>query len=235
MSLALQKGLRTYPSGFIPDKQAVFLNSKSYRNRGDGLFFHNSRNLAVVGGIFADNREQLDFDRAEEIEFRDATVIGVSDEYRSLLQSQAVSSICASYDSVVGIQLHTFSRSTKDNGATIENITLSGFVNTGCSQAVAVDFDDEVSFTKASLCKHHVLLMKCCSCIPFFRFNVEASITSLRYQRSRSRTLKPSCLMLATQKMLAFQIFSLLTSTAVSDRRRAQSLAHQRLSATTAR
>lgn len=55
--------MRTYPNGYIPDEQAVFLNSRFYRNRNDGIFFHNSRNLAVVGGVFADNREQLDFDR----------------------------------------------------------------------------------------------------------------------------------------------------------------------------
>jgi len=146
--LASQKGIRTYPSGYIPEEQAVFLNSRSYRNKGDGLFFHNSRNLAVVGGVFADNRQQIDFDRAEEIVFRNAAVIGVTPEYRSLLQGQTAPSICASYNSVVGIGLHTFSRSTDDNGATIENVTISGLVDTGCGQAVAVNFDDEVSCRK---------------------------------------------------------------------------------------
>lgn len=146
------KGIRTYPNGYVPDEQAVFLNSRSYRNRGDGLFFHNSRNLAVVGGVFADNREQLDFDRAEEIEFRDAAVIGVSPEYRSLIQTQDVSSICGFYTSVVGIQLHTFTRSTNDDyGATVDNVTISGFTNTGCEKEAAFDFDDEVSKEKRPL------------------------------------------------------------------------------------
>ena len=133
--------------------QAKFLNSRSYRNRGDGLFFHNSRNLAVLGGVFADNREQLDFDRAEEIELRDAAVIGVSPEYRSLLQTQDVSSICGLYTSVVGIQLHTFTRSANDDfGATIDNVTISGFTDTGCAKEVAFDFDDEVSTEEMSSC-----------------------------------------------------------------------------------
>jgi hypothetical protein len=138
------KGLRTYPHGYMPSEQGVFYESRLYRNRGDGLFFHNSRNLAVVGGVFADNREQLDFDQAEGIDFRDALVIGVTPEYRSLIQSQSVSSICGMYSSVTGIQLHSFSRNTKDNGAAIKNITISGFMDTGCDNAAAFKFDDKV-------------------------------------------------------------------------------------------
>lgn len=116
---------------------------------GDGVFFHLSHNLALIGGVYADNRQQVDFDRAEDIEFRDASVIGVSQEYRALLENQDVDSICGVYHSVRGIDMHTFVRDNNKNGAVIKNVTFSGFsglvgTSSGCEEAVVMHFDDEV-------------------------------------------------------------------------------------------
>lgn len=142
-SLHFQKGIRTYPQGFEPPGEAMFVGCRSYRNEEDGVFFHNSKDLSVIGGVYADNREQLDFDRAEYITLRDAEVIGVSPEFRKLLQTQNVGRVCR-YDKVVGVQLHTFTRHSRGIGASLQNVRFSGFVDTGCDKAFAIDFDDEV-------------------------------------------------------------------------------------------
>lgn len=126
-----------------PPKEATFIGCKSYRNEEDGVFFHNSKNLTVVGGIYADNREQLDFDRAEYITLRDATVVGVSPEFRRLMEAQDVDPPCE-YGKVVGVQLHTFTRDSRGNGAYLQNVSFTGFVDVGCEDAFPIDFDDEV-------------------------------------------------------------------------------------------
>jgi len=136
----MQVGIRTYPHGFDPTEEASFVGCKSYRNENDGVFFHNSRNLTVIGGIYADNRDQLDFDRAEYITLRDATVIGVSLEFRELMQTQNVDPSCK-YGKVVGVQLHTFTLDSWANGASIQNVSFPGFVDTGCDEAFAINFD----------------------------------------------------------------------------------------------
>lgn len=141
--LCIQKGIRTYPDGFDPSAEATFSNCKSFRNEEDGLFFHNSKNLTVVGGIYADNREQLDFDRAEYITLRDASVIGISPEFRQLIETQDVDPPCEN-GKVVGVQLHTFTRRSSGVGASLQNVSFSGFIDTGCDEAIAIDFDDEV-------------------------------------------------------------------------------------------
>jgi hypothetical protein len=122
---------------------AIFVGLRSYRNYGDGVFFHNSKNLTLVGGTFADNREQLDFDRAEYITLRDSRVIGISPEYQSLIDSQDAGSPCNG-DRVIGVQLHTFTRDHEAIGAVLDNVQFSGFANTGCAKSVGIDFDDEV-------------------------------------------------------------------------------------------
>lgn len=142
----------------------MFLNSRVYRNEEDGVFFHNSKNLSVIGGIYADNREQVDFDRAEYVTIRDATVVGVSPEFRELMRVQDVDKVCER-DKVVGVQLHTFTRRLSEMGASIENVTFTGFVDTGCEKAFAIDFDDEVRSSHAvrrcladdMLLSHHTL------------------------------------------------------------------------------
>jgi hypothetical protein len=100
-------------------------------------------NLTIMGGVFADNREQLDFDRAEYITLRNARVVGISPEYASLMSRQDVGSPCNG-DRVIGVQLHTFTRDHEAVGAVIENVQFSGFAGTGCGKSVGIDFDDEV-------------------------------------------------------------------------------------------
>ena len=69
-------------------------------------------------------------------------MIGVSPEFRTMQQLQGVDSPCD--DNIVGVQLHTFTRNSNGNGAMLRNVSFSGFIDTGCSEASAINFDDEV-------------------------------------------------------------------------------------------
>jgi len=149
-------GIRTYPNGWVPDEQAIFFNSRSYRNYQAGVFIHNSRDMAVLGGVFADNRRSIDFDRAEKMELRNVDIIGYSDEYKKIVQTEQFKDTtgkrCPPHVKLVGIDMHTFTRKDHtapwiDFGAQISNVSLSGFVDTGCENgkgAYALNFEEQV-------------------------------------------------------------------------------------------
>lgn len=48
-----EHGIKTYPgTGYKPiGDPAVFLDTKSFRNSGKGVFIHNSYNIKIVGGL----------------------------------------------------------------------------------------------------------------------------------------------------------------------------------------
>jgi hypothetical protein len=116
---------------------------KSYRNQ-KGLFIHFSKNIKVVGGIFADNREGLEIDRADNIDVQDATFIGVSQSYRDLMESQGVKNACRQ-GRVVGLEHHTWKNDPELDGSSVKNLTFTGFTETGCPVAQAIHVDDRVS------------------------------------------------------------------------------------------
>ena len=141
-------GVRTYPTGFQPPERAVLENVRSYRNGEAGAFFHNSRNLAVSGGVFADNRIQIDIDRARSVRVEGATVAGCSPQFRSAAEAQRARRAESRRPDdvpVVGVQLHTFRNSENDllTGASISNVHFTDFEGTGCNNSVAINFDDE--------------------------------------------------------------------------------------------
>lgn len=139
-----------YPSGFFPKEQAIFHNSRFFRNR-DGIFVHKCRNIGFVGGVYADCRVQIDVDRADNIHIQDLRVIGVSDEYQNVIDSQWAPSICDLYGKLnrgrsnIGIQLHTYVNEVEGSGAVIRNVTFVGFgTRDDCDKVAAISFDDEV-------------------------------------------------------------------------------------------
>ena len=93
-----EHGFKTYPgTGYEPDgSPAVFKDLKSYRNRNSGVFIHNSRNIAIAGGVFADNRIGIDVDRSPTCSVTNATIIGLSPEYRSLSTQASLRKHCVS-------------------------------------------------------------------------------------------------------------------------------------------
>lgn len=133
--------IRTYPEGFFPPEEAVFYNTRSFRNKQEGIFVHNSRNLAFSGGVLADNRIQFDFDRgAENIHLSQFRVIGVTDLYKEILRTQP--SAPAHDDIVVGLELHGHTINMGE-GATIRDIVFSGFVDTLANHSAVIEIDDK--------------------------------------------------------------------------------------------
>jgi len=125
-----EKGFRTYPSGYLPDAQQVFENLKAYRNGGAGVFLHITRNVKIDGLLAADNKHVgVDIDRADAITISDSTIIGASDSYVELMNTQGVGGVCHQ-DRLHGIELHTWKHDPDERGATIiENVTFQGFDN----------------------------------------------------------------------------------------------------------
>jgi len=134
-------GLRTYPKGFLPPKQAIFDNTRSYKNRQDGIFFHNSQDLTVRGGILADNQIGADFDRADNILIDGTTVIGVTPRFREIIDTQV--GTLAHNEVVVGIELHGFATDSSLGGATIRDVTFSEFADTRSDHTALIQIDSE--------------------------------------------------------------------------------------------
>ena len=144
-----EHGLKTYPgAGYAPaGKQAVFANMASYRNRGDGVFFHNSRNLAVVGGFMSDNRIQVDFDRVTTTRVSDATITGYSPLYKSVVGTEGNNWYhrhCPSSDALVGVQLHTYWNGEGDaRGFVVENTSFEHLgQGSTCDGSHAINVDN---------------------------------------------------------------------------------------------
>ncbi|KAL7580949.1 hypothetical protein ACA910_005765 [Epithemia clementina (nom. ined.)] len=129
-------GLKMYPHGLLPSETAIFDNFKSYKNRLDGIFFRNVVNSVVQGGIFADNRNQVDLDRGDTILMNATRIIGSTDRYREIVIAQGV----ASYhqDRIVGLELHQFVRDPSHKGLTVQNISFEGFHPTAISDHCAL-------------------------------------------------------------------------------------------------
>ena len=135
---------KTYPFGMLPANESVFYNTRSYRNNLDGVFFHNSRNLVVSGGVLADNMIQFDFDRgAENVRLESSSIIGVTNLYKEVVRTQ--SGAPAHSDIVVGLELHTFTLDMSRGGAKIRNVTFSGFVDTLAKHSTLINVDDAAS------------------------------------------------------------------------------------------
>jgi len=139
-------GFKLYPNGHFPKTVAVFRNTKAFRNKGDGVLFHNSKSLAIEGGIYADNRQQIEIDKqADDIRISNAIVEGYSDLYRLEVLAQKTASHCPAYRPLVGIQLHSFLRYRDSRGYLLENVEFKNFgAWLGCANSTAMDVDPEI-------------------------------------------------------------------------------------------
>lgn len=129
------RGLRTYPIGYVPDETANLVGVLSYKNR-KGLFFHDSQNIAVINSTFADNGIAVHIDGADYISVRDTKIIGKS-----------APDFCSNQGEVVGLQMNTFLRRADSNGGRFRNITFAGFQSGNCSQQMAhLKLDNKTRF-----------------------------------------------------------------------------------------
>ena len=103
---------------------------------------HKNRNYVVSDSIFADNDLGMDVDRTDGVVFRDSVIIGVSQTYRNLMATQGLAKICRQ-GQIIGLDMHTWMLDSEYGGATLENITISGFddaASIGCGKtSVRVD------------------------------------------------------------------------------------------------
>ena len=140
-------GFKLYPNGYFPDFHALFVGTKSFKNIGDGVLFHNSAKLFLKGGIYADNRVQIEIDKeADDVWVSDAKVIGYSPLFRKEVEASNTKSHCPANRPNVGIQLHSFLRYKDSHGYNLTNIVFSDFgeSKTGCVGSTAMDLDPEV-------------------------------------------------------------------------------------------
>ena len=139
-------GVKTYPgAGYNPPSQglATFQDTKSYRNRGSGIFFHNSRNIHVEGGFYADNRKGIDIDRAPGCSVNGATLVGYSPEYREVAAASQSWTHCPSAYPLVGVQMHTYwSGGSSNLGTDVTNTEFEHLgEDTGCEGSVGLNVD----------------------------------------------------------------------------------------------
>jgi len=139
-------GFKLYPNGYFPEDRAFFEDVRSYRNAGDGVLLHNSKNLGILGGVFADNRRQIEIDKqADDVTVTNAAVIGFSPLYQIEVEAANRKSHCPAYRPLVGIQLHSFLRYRDSKGYTLTNVTFEHFGEaTGCVGSVSIEMDEQV-------------------------------------------------------------------------------------------
>jgi len=141
-------GIKTYPHGYVPDNVAVFEDSRSYRNDGNGMFIHNSRNITLSGFHFADNEQGVDLDRIDLFEMHDSVIVGRSKDYKAKVVSQSAPNVCGGNPTYIrGVEMHTFQAATglkPSLQGKFKNVTFSGFNDTGCTDSAVFWADDEV-------------------------------------------------------------------------------------------
>jgi hypothetical protein len=109
---------------------------------------HRSENIIITNSHFADNDIGIDLDRTEGIDVRNTVVIGESNSYKNLMIRQpTVKRVCRDNQDrwLIGIDLHTWKKVKSFAGATLTNITLSGFKNVKCPNSASIHYDDQVS------------------------------------------------------------------------------------------
>lgn len=132
-------GLRTYPFGFRPPNTAVFDNTISYKNGLDGVFLHQTENVMIRGGALADNRKQVDLDRADNIVIEDVAIHGMTVGFREFLDTNLDGRRHA--DRIVGIQLHSFISGSSNVGAVVRNVSFQGFRDSDASIVSLIEVD----------------------------------------------------------------------------------------------
>jgi len=139
-------GFKLYPNGYFPEERAWFENLYSYRNVGDGNLLHNSANLGIVGGYYADNRIQIEIDKqADDVVVKDLLVEGYTPLYQFEVEAGNRKSHCPAYRPLTGIQLHSFLRYRDSKGYHIKNVTFDYFgEEVGCYGSCAIEMDAEV-------------------------------------------------------------------------------------------
>ena len=121
---------------------------KIYRNKGSGVFFHNSGLLLIQGGTFADNRIGIDVDRAHSLRIIGSHIVGVTPSFAESVSSSGKTGHCPSMYPVIGVQLH----SSQVGGTTASGVILQDLSfehlgeGTQCTGSSALGVDPNENF-----------------------------------------------------------------------------------------
>jgi hypothetical protein len=100
--------------------------------------------MVVQGGLFADNKVNVDTDRDEFVTVDAAKVVGESDSYRNLMvRKRLADRVCR--NAHIGIELHTQLKTPKAPPIVIKNVEFSGFSHLTCADALPFSMDPSVS------------------------------------------------------------------------------------------
>jgi len=124
-------GMRTSPFGYNPSVTATLVNSTIYRNRGQGIFTHNTGNLMIKGGYLADNKIGIDILQDNTIGIEDVKIIGYSPEYKSLAMRHRSTTptfcVPGANGGFIGVRLHITEKEAKAGLAALSNVLFSDF------------------------------------------------------------------------------------------------------------
>ena len=135
-------GMKTFPFGINPLSPITWYNSKIYRNRGHGIFFHNTRDITLDGFLFADNKLAIDFFMADKLTVQNTVIRGYTEQYENIVKSDPgnIMKHCwpkpnpASYKPIMGIRFHSNAKNVGYGTNVIHNVTFSDFnPETGCN------------------------------------------------------------------------------------------------------
>jgi len=107
---------------------------------------HNSGNLGIIGGYYADNRIQIEVDKqADDVIVQDLLVEGFTPLYQFEVEAGNRKSHCPAWRPLTGIQLHSFLRYRDSKGYLIKNVTFNHFgEDVGCYGSCAIEMDGQV-------------------------------------------------------------------------------------------
>lgn len=138
-------GIQYYAPGWQPLTEQVSENSKVYRNRFAGHFVHGNRNLAIVGGLAADNGHGIQTFRNANIRIDNVKIIGSTPNYGQVVSETGSWWYCRDGHYIDGLTIHpwtNFGMTDTTLGGTHTNLEFSHFgPETGCNNAVAIQMD----------------------------------------------------------------------------------------------
>jgi len=136
-------GIRVSPYGYNPTDTATFANSTIYRNRGQGIYTHNTGNIVIDGGYFADNKIAIDLIQDNTVTIQNVTIVGFSPEYKRLSRRHPQTTPTLCKFGFTGIKLHITEHKLGAGVVTLSNITFSDFDET-CVKPYAVEINPDL-------------------------------------------------------------------------------------------
>ena len=110
------------------------------------MLFHNSKKLGIEGGVFANNRRQIEVDKqSDDVNITNALIIGFSRLNQLKVEAGNRKSHCPASRPLVGVQLHSFFRCRDSKGYKLKNVTFEDLgTKTGCVGSTAIEMDEQL-------------------------------------------------------------------------------------------